>query len=745
MATAAGDGMMSPEAKRRRVESTADAARNAARGGDLAALRSLPFDSLFVQGEDGVLPAMEAAAGGHVDVLRHIVEVNAAASFAVSDRRGRSAVHHAAIGGNAEALRVIGAQPGVSTAALAAPDDTEDSVSYGGASSGGVTPAGLAAYHGHGDVLRALHELGAGASLAAPACKVGAHPVHLAAWNGHGSVLRVLHELGLAETFSAADKDGWTPAHAAAWNGHGGVLRVLHELGPAETLSAAAKRGYTPAHLAAQNGHEGVLRVLHELGAAETLSAVDEDGFAPAYIAAQQGHEGALRVLHELGAAETLSAASKRGNTPAHLAARQGHEGVLRVLHELGAAETLSAASKNGSTPAHRAAQNGHENVLRVLHELGSDVLTARDKTGRTPIHSASIKLNLSCLKALHAIGLESTRPAFESARQMANAMTALAQNDKARPFSHAHDLLRHSHAHLVSQLEKYSALAFVDDAGDTPAHLAAERQGAGGESQVSCLRYFATIGGLDGIHASVAAGLTLLTTKYSVLLDHPALLPLPTKRQWLSRRLGELVTHGWAGAQRLDLVADRAEPLRGLCAQLGVDETSGAILDGAVPLPLHVTFRGENGVGDGVRREWLQRTVTEITDLDHGLFLSCDGGRTLQPHPGSAQAAPDHLSHFALLGRMGALRGLGPLRRHEVRRARRQQNRGHRRAQTGDCRLRRRGHGAVAFPWRVLDRPHQHELEPGASGRARSVACCRSGRFGISGGGLVSLARGFA
>ena len=48
---------------------------------------------------------------------------------------------------------------------------------------------------------------------------------------------------------------------------------------------------------------------------------------------------------------------------------------------------------------------------------------------------------------------------------------------------------------------------------------------------------------------------------------------------------------------------------------------------------------------------------MKEMLDPGRGLFLSKDGGRTLQPNPHSATAAGlDHLSYFALLGRITGL-----------------------------------------------------------------------------------------
>ena len=55
-----------------------------------------------------------------------------------------------------------------------------------------------------------------------------------------------------------------------------------------------------------------------------------------------------------------------------------------------------------------------------------------------------------------------------------------------------------------------------------------------------------------------------------------------------------------------------------------------------AAAAPLAVRFAGENAVGDGVRREWFNVVADELLQPDCGLFLSKDGGRTLQvaTHP---------------------------------------------------------------------------------------------------------------
>jgi hypothetical protein len=141
-------------------------------------------------------------------------------------------------------------------------------------------------------------------------------------------------------------------------------------------------------------------------------------------------------------------------------------------------------------------------------------------------------------------------------------------------------------------------------------------------------------------------------------LLTQPGLLDLRTKQAWLATRLSTVV--GDSSASTLSLVATRGQLLQGLCAQLGVDETTGRLVAGseaARARPLDVRFEGEAGGGDGLRREWFGEACCEMLDPSRGLFVSKDGNCTLQPNPHSATTAgPDHLSYFALLGRIAGL-----------------------------------------------------------------------------------------
>ena len=253
-------------------------------------------------------------------------------------------------------------------------------------------------------------------------------------------------------------------------------------------------------------------------------------------------------MLHELGAGASLSAKDECKWTPAHRAACSGQEGCLRVLHELGAGASLSEEDAAKQTPAHFAAQNGHEGCLRVLHE---------------------------CLALM-------IDPLLKGLSQFRSATITAA----------------------IHELQAKRAVATRNALGMTPAHAAA----AAGHT--SSVRSLSEIGGTEALLQDVQARPELLEDKYRCLLLEPRLMDLPTKQAWLSWRLQQTVDG--AGAEQLELACRRGHMLQGLCGVLGVNEASGELLSGEdapQPAAIDVRFEGENGTGDGLRREWFDGT----------------------------------------------------------------------------------------------------------------------------------------
>ena len=74
-------------------------------------------------------------------------------------------------------------------------------------------------------MLRVLAELGAVSTFSKRDCD-GMSPAYMAAMHGHVDVIRVIHELGASDSLSTPNNDGYTPAHVAAEHGHEEAIRV---------------------------------------------------------------------------------------------------------------------------------------------------------------------------------------------------------------------------------------------------------------------------------------------------------------------------------------------------------------------------------------------------------------------------------------------------------------------------------------------------------------------------------------
>ena len=449
------------------------------------------------------------------------------------------------------------------------------------------------------------------------------------------------------------------PAHIAAHHGHASCLRVLGELGVMESSCMTQFGGTTPAHLAAEKGHAQCLQVLHELQAVMSLIP-NQDSVLPAHLAAREGHAECLRVLHGLGEGPAVSLWMKdeRGRSAAHFAAKGGHEGCLRLLHEVGgqAAATLWAAGADdsgehdGCTPAHLSAGEGHEGCLRFLHEAGglasASLMTAQDGRGYTPAHYAASKGHLVSLRVLHEVACKTLNPVID--RLTSPGMPKDAESI-ANAFS---EMSAWKSLSWTQSIPPYDRTDVIDDTPSSPAQLSTL------EGHVDCLRFLIQIGGATSFLAAIRERVhegNFDDDDFGCLLSDPSFLDLATKRGWLNQKLSEKVNDDDDFDAGLNLEVDRESVLEGVCAQLGVEEQTGRVQ--AEARGVRVTFQGEAADGDALRREWLGAASAEMIDPACGLFLSKDGGRALQPNPesGSTHGA-DHLSYFALLGRIAGL-----------------------------------------------------------------------------------------
>ena len=153
---------------------------------------------------------------------------------------------------------------------------------------GPATPLGVAAGHGHLQVIRLLLEANADKDKATPG---GATPLYIAAKNGHLEVVRLLLEANADK--DKAFRDGATPLFMAAYSGQLEVVVLLLEA--KADKDKTMNDGRTPLFIAAQNGHLEVVRLLLEAKADKDKA--HQDGTTPVCIADQNEHFEVLQVL----------------------------------------------------------------------------------------------------------------------------------------------------------------------------------------------------------------------------------------------------------------------------------------------------------------------------------------------------------------------------------------------------------------------------------------------------------------
>ncbi|PRW20575.1 E3 ubiquitin- ligase HUWE1 [Chlorella sorokiniana] len=177
--------------------------------------------------------------------------------------------------------------------------------------------------------------------------------------------------------------------------------------------------------------------------------------------------------------------------------------------------------------------------------------------------------------------------------------------------------------------------------------------------------------GAIDELIAAIGDAAQL--GAWHFVLEYSEVSSLPTKH-----RLLQSLIAAWPrrSESQLGLTTPRTGLLQRACTtveewQAAAERSSraGSVAD-VLWHGIKVAFEEENGVGDGVRREWFRLLAEELTDPHTGLFESHDGGTTFSPavhaslqcdsssgSGGNEEEGGGHLAKFELIG---AMMGLG-------------------------------------------------------------------------------------
>jgi len=348
----------------------------------------------------GETPLMTCARTGATDAVAAMLAAGADAN-ATASTQGQSALMWAAAGGHAEIARLLvefGAD--VSAATTASADRVPNScrICAWKASPGGFTALMFAARSGDVATTRLLLE--SGADLDRTTAEYGS-PLVLAAASGHEQLALFLLEQGADP--GIADENGVTALHHTLQAG----LSTMHGI------------TYDPAYRVRPDNMPRVARALLEAGAdanariAKTYrigpairssceSAEEMVGATPFLLAAVSADVAVMNLLHAHGADPEIGV--KGGDTPLMMAARSGctaqdqqdnttRARQARALAAVSAIVTMgvdvNATSDNGDTAMHKAAFSGADDIVRYLADNGARI-DERNTSGETPWSMAS-------------------------------------------------------------------------------------------------------------------------------------------------------------------------------------------------------------------------------------------------------------------------------------------------------------------------------------------------------------------
>ncbi|XP_071084670.1 ankyrin repeat domain-containing protein 2-like isoform X2 [Haliotis cracherodii] len=183
--------------------------REASREGNMAAVKQILAAGradINSRGEVGWTPVMEAALGGHRDVVELLVSEGADVSLV--DEDGDNILHWACWGGDVETVKFVLSLHVV------------DINSRGGRSQ---TPVMVAAWRGHRDVVELLVSEGADVSRVD---EDGDNILHLACWRGNVETVKFVLSLNVVD-IDARNNAGQTAADVARDEGHQEVVKLL--------------------------------------------------------------------------------------------------------------------------------------------------------------------------------------------------------------------------------------------------------------------------------------------------------------------------------------------------------------------------------------------------------------------------------------------------------------------------------------------------------------------------------------
>ena len=325
--------------------------------------------SLDIIDNENRTPLIIAAAKGHLDIFKLLLDSNLKVDRDYKDKQGRTALSYSCQTYGEIANELLD-RPGTRV-------DTRDK--------NGRTPLSYAAESGLDSTVLKLLE-----ALRSFPDSTGAHieddenrsPLWYASRKGHNPIVRVL--LDNDGNPNIVDTNGMGPLHVAADNGHVDVVKTLLASKSIIDINAPANDKSTALLYASLKGKQHIVQTLIDEGADPNLG--DENRQTPLHGATQYGYNEVVKVLLDSKNIANANARNSYGRTPLFLAAYYGSHNVVPTLVEYLVKNKLAldVADLWGWSPLHAA----YDNLEITQHLLKSEAVKvdSEDNSGGTAL-----------------------------------------------------------------------------------------------------------------------------------------------------------------------------------------------------------------------------------------------------------------------------------------------------------------------------------------------------------------------
>uniref|UniRef100_A0A8C3UBD9 E3 ubiquitin-protein ligase HACE1 n=1 Tax=Catharus ustulatus TaxID=91951 RepID=A0A8C3UBD9_CATUS len=517
----------------------------------------------------------------------------------------------------------------------------------------------------------------------------GCTPLHLAARNGQKKCMSKLLEY--SADVNICNNEGLTAIHWLAVNGR---TELLHDLVQhVSNVDVEDAMGQTALHVACQNGHKTTVQCLLDSGA--DINRPNVSGATPLYFACSHGQRDTAQILLMRGAKYLPD---KNGVTPLDLCvqlrqvlehlSQQSESQYLKILTSLAEVATTNGHKLLSLSSNYEAQMKSLLRIVRIFCHVfrigpsspsnGNDMGYNGNKTPRSQVFKPLELLWHSLDEWLVLIATE----LMKNKRDSANITSILLKQKgpdhqdatPTPPFATAGTEERKELSTDAVELKTYDVAGKQEACADCQdvISMTANRLSAVIQAFYMCCscqmpqgmtspRFIEFVCKHDDVlKCFVNRNPKIIFDHFHFLLECPELMSRfmhIIKAQPFKDRCEWFYEHLHAGQPDSDMVhrpvnendillVHRDSIFRSSCEV--VSKANCAKLKQGIA----VRFHGEEGMGQGVVREWFDILSSEIVNPDYALFTQSADGTTFQPNSNSS-VNPDHLNYFRFAGQI--------------------------------------------------------------------------------------------